>query len=144
MGFTISARGHGTRTRRYKEWICQADTYRRSQPWRRRGYSLSTSAAMWIRTTPIHSTTESVTGYVNFLAEGPVTWQSKTQVSVALSTMEAEYMALAAEVQEVEHHRMVFEELGFSVAQPTVIKEDNKACQLFAETTRGAIRGQNI
>ena len=44
----------------------------------------------------------SVTGYVNFLASGPVTWQSKTQQSVALSTMEAEYMELAAEVQEVE------------------------------------------
>ena len=44
----------------------------------------------------------SVTGYVNFLASEPVTWQSKTQASVALSTMEAEYTALAAEVQEVE------------------------------------------
>ena len=66
----------------------------------------------------------SVTGYVNFLAEGSVAWQSKTQASVALSTMDETYMTLAAEVQEVEHHRMVFEELGFSVAQPTVIKED--------------------
>ena len=75
----------------------------------------------------------SVTGYVNFLASGPVTWQSKTQQSVALSTMEAEYMALAAEVQEVEQQRMVFEELGLPVVQPTIIKEDNKACQLFAD-----------
>ena len=75
----------------------------------------------------------SVTGYVNFLASGPVTWQSKTQQSVALSTMEAEYMALAVEVQEVEHQRMVFDELGLPVVQPTIIKEDNKACQLFAD-----------
>ena len=43
----------------------------------------------------------SVTVYVNILASGPVTSQSKTQQSVALSTMEAEYMALAAEVHEV-------------------------------------------
>ena len=28
---------------------------------------------------------------------------------------------------------MVFEELGFLVAQPMVITEDNKACQLFAD-----------
>ena len=42
-------------------------------------------------------------------------------------------MALAAEVQEVEHQRMVFDELGLPVVQPTIIKEDNKACQLFAD-----------
>ena len=42
----------------------------------------------------------SVTGNVNSMAEGFVIWQSKTQTSVALSTMRAEYMALAAETQE--------------------------------------------
>ena len=30
----------------------------------------------------------SITGYVNFMSAGPVTWQSKNQTSVALSTME--------------------------------------------------------
>ena len=29
--------------------------------------------------------------------------------------------------------RMVFEELGLPVLQPTVIREDNKACQLFVD-----------
>ena len=62
-----------------------------------------------------------VTGYVNFLASGPVSWQSKTQQSVALSTMEAEYIALAVKVQEVEHQRMVFVEFGIPVVQPTII-----------------------
>ena len=42
----------------------------------------------------------------------PVTWQSKNQTSVALSTMEAEYMVLAAETQEAIWLRMVLEELG--------------------------------
>ena len=41
--------------------------------------------------------------------------------------MEAEDMALAAEVQEFEIQRMVFEELGLLVLQPIVIREDNKA-----------------
>ena len=66
-----------------------------------------------------------------------------TQALVALSTMEAEYMALAAEVQEVEMQQMVFEKLGFSIAQPTVIREDNKACQLYADHG-GTSRGQSI
>ena len=45
--------------------------------------------------------------------------------------MHAEYMALVAEIQEVEMPRMVFEELGLQVIQPRVIREDNKACKLF-------------
>jgi hypothetical protein len=36
----------------------------------------------------------STSGYVFFVAGGPVPWQAKTQESVALSTAEAEYMAL--------------------------------------------------
>ena len=75
----------------------------------------------------------SVTGFVNFMAEGPVTWQSKTQASVALSTMEAEYMALAAETQEAIWQMMVLQELGVEISSPIVIREDNKACQMFAD-----------
>ena len=47
--------------------------------------------------------------------------------------MGSEYIPLAAEVQEVEMQRMVFEELRLAVIQPTVIREDNKACQLFKD-----------
>ena len=59
-------------------------------------------------------------------------------------TMEAEYMALAAEVQAVEHHRMVFEELRFSVAQLTDIKEDNKACLHFADHAGSHLRTKHL
>ena len=34
-----------------------------------------------------------VTGYMFMLARSPISWQSRQQSSVALSTMEAEYMA---------------------------------------------------
>ena len=74
-----------------------------------------------------------VTGYVNFLASGPGTWQSKTQQSVVLSTMEAKYMALAAEVPNVEHQKTAFDELGLPLMQPTIIQDDNRACQPFAD-----------
>ena len=75
----------------------------------------------------------SVTGYVNFLAEGPITWQSHTQASIAFFSMEAEYMALMAEVHETDQKRMMFEELGLPVSQPTFMKEDNRGCLLFAD-----------
>jgi hypothetical protein len=86
----------------------------------------------------------SVTGYVNFMAEGPITWQSKTQTSVALSTMEAEYMALAAETQEAIWLRMILEELGVQLAEPVVIREDNKACQMFADHAGNFARTKHI
>ena len=35
----------------------------------------------------------STTGYVVYAAGGPIAWQSKLQTTVAVSTMEAEYMA---------------------------------------------------
>ena len=63
----------------------------------------------------------SVTGYFNFLAKGPVTIRSLPQQSDSLSTIKAKYMALAAGVQEVEHQKMVFDELRLLVLQPTIV-----------------------
>ena len=42
----------------------------------------------------------SVTGYMFMLAGSPISWQSRQQSSVALSTMEAEYMAACSATQE--------------------------------------------
>ena len=42
-------------------------------------------------------------------------------------------MALAVVVQEVEMQLMVFEKLELPMLQPTVIRKDNKAYQLFAD-----------
>ena len=39
-------------------------------------------------------TCRSTSGYVFTMARGPVSWSSKRQATVALSTMEAEYMSL--------------------------------------------------
>ena len=50
--------------------------------------------AMWILA-------KSITGYMRFMISvDPVSWQSRIQKSVALSTMEAETMAARAETQE--------------------------------------------
>jgi hypothetical protein len=45
-------------------------------------------------------TRRSTTGYVFKISGGPVSWQRRMQTSVALSSMEAEYMAASAATQE--------------------------------------------
>lgn len=45
-------------------------------------------------------TCQSTSGYVFTMASGPVSWSAKRQPTVALSTMEAEYMALTRGVQQ--------------------------------------------
>ena len=46
-------------------------------------------------------TRRSTTGYVIYAAGGPIAWQSKLQTIVAVSTMEAEYMAAFGAIQEL-------------------------------------------
>ena len=73
-------------------------------------------------------TRRSVTGYVFMLGEGPVTWNSKLQQTVALSTTEAEYMALGMATQEAIYLRRILKSLGCEQMRPTVIHEDNAGC----------------
>ena len=72
-------------------------------------------------------------GYVFRIAGGPVSWQSKTQKSVALSTAEAEYMALSDAAKEAMHLRALMLSLGLEVPGKTVIYEDNQAAIKIAE-----------
>ena len=75
----------------------------------------------------------STTGYVFLIAGGPVSWTSKTQPTVALSTTEAEYMAAAAAAQEAIWIRTILNELGFKQHGPTIIFEDNQGCIKLTE-----------
>jgi len=73
----------------------------------------------------------STSGYVTILAGGVVTYSSKLQRTVALSSAEAEYMGLAHGTQEVLFLRELVKEIGLSQNQ-TVIHVDNQAAQQMA------------
>ena len=60
------------------------------------------------------------------LRGGAITWSSRKQSSVALSTVEAEYMALSVATQEAIWLRQLQEELGVTEPGPTLIYEDNQ------------------
>jgi hypothetical protein len=86
----------------------------------------------------------SITGYVFVFAGAPLTWNSMTQHSVALSTMEAEYFAVCKAVQEAIYLRMLFEESGMKVDTPSVIKEDNQSCIAFTKNPGDHSRTKHI
>ena len=74
---------------------------------------------------------KSTSGYVVKLNGGPISWGSKKQSSVSLSTSEAEYIALSLAIQEGKWvHRLLCEILvATGVPRPAfVIFEDNQSC----------------
>ena len=78
-------------------------------------------------------TRRSVTGYVFMLAGGPVSWNSRKQSSVALSTTEAEYMAAAAAVQELVWLKRLQVQLGLPVPETLTLFEDNQSTIFLSE-----------
>lgn len=77
---------------------------------------------------------KSCSGYVLMLANGPICWRSRKQKSVALSTMEAEYMALSEVSKEIVHRRRMLSEMDMTefVTQPTLTFCDNQSAIKFS------------
>jgi hypothetical protein len=67
----------------------------------------------------------STSGYVFIAAGGVITWQSKKQTMIALSSTEAEYVALSEAGQEACWLRSLYAELGERQNIPSQIKGDN-------------------
>ena len=70
---------------------------------------------------------KSVTGWVAKVNGDPISWASKKQRTVALSTCEAELYAKAAAIQEVLWLRGLFKELGLQIQTGSVVHGDNQS-----------------
>jgi len=72
---------------------------------------------------------KSCTGNIIILANGPISWKSRKQGSVALSTMEAEYAALAEISREIIYIRRLLTHMGFKkfVKDPIRVYCDNQS-----------------
>ena len=86
----------------------------------------------------------STSGNVFLLAKGAVSWLSKKQATVALSTAEAEYVALSAATQEAIWLRRLLTDVGESLEDPTVINEDNQGAIAMAKNPVGHARTKHI
>jgi hypothetical protein len=83
---------------------------------------------------------KSVSGYAFTLGNGAISWSSKKQTTVALSTIQAEYVSLAAATQEAVWLRQLLADLGHIQKAPTCVFNDNQGCIAIAVNS-GFYRG---
>ena len=75
----------------------------------------------------------STSGYIWMLCGGPVSWKSRLQPIVALSSTEAEYITVTAAAQEGIWLRRVMGELGFEQVGATNLAVDNEGAIALSE-----------
>ncbi len=87
---------------------------------------------------------KSRTGYIIMYRGAPLLWVSKMQTQIALSTMEAEYIALSQSMRDLIPIREVLKEIMtvvFELKLDIVYHSHSKA---FADTSLGSMSRQNI
>ncbi|GJW62311.1 hypothetical protein Tco_0111646 [Tanacetum coccineum] len=69
----------------------------------------------------------STSGYLTLVGGNLVTWRSKKQKVVALSSAEAEFRGIARGITEVLWIRKLLTEIGYPPQEPSKVMSDNKA-----------------
>ena len=95
---------------------------------------------------------KSRTGYVFTIAGAPIHWSSKLQTEIALSTLEAEYIALSTAMREMLPLRRLFAEIGIRMKLRlesrgllhSTIFEDNNGCLALATAPKLTPRTKHI
>lgn len=77
---------------------------------------------------------KSISGHVFMVFGNTISWSTRKQTAVALSSMEAEYVALSSAAREAIWLRGLVTELGEDVSKPTIIYEDNQRCIITASS----------
>lgn len=85
-----------------------------------------------------------MSGVLVMLGCAPVIHRSKGQPTFALSSAEAEFMALALAVQEVLWLRQLLQKMHVKVDHATTIYVDNTAAIAMARSTDGTSRAKHI
>eukprot|EP00043_Microstomoeca_roanoka_P019083 m.209879 g.209879 ORF g.209879 m.209879 type:complete len:1254 (-) comp16937_c0_seq51:130-3891(-) len=84
------------------------------------------------------------TGYVITVNNLPVSWSSKRQPLVALSSAEAEYVAVATVAKETIWVRNLLSDLGYKQETPTTIFTDSKPAMEIASKEQTTKRTKHI
>ena len=75
---------------------------------------------------------KSTSGYVFIVGGGAITWRLKKQTTVALSSTEAEYVALLEAGHQACWLRSLYDKIGYTQESPILIKGDNDSSVTMA------------
>lgn len=87
---------------------------------------------------------KSISGYVFKVYGNTISWSSRKQATVSLSSTEAEYIALAQGSCEAMWLRNLLQDLKVKCDGPTILYEDNQSCIRVAEEPREHKRMKHI
>lgn len=85
----------------------------------------------------------SFTGFIFFMSGAPISWEARKQRTVALSTTEAEYMALGEACKEAIYLKSLISEI-FAIIHPIVIHSDNQSSIKLAHNNTYHARTKHI
>ncbi|KAH8328794.1 hypothetical protein KR067_013299, partial [Drosophila pandora] len=87
---------------------------------------------------------KSYTGWAFFAAGAAFSWESKKQSVVALSSTEAEYIALSGAAKEAMYIKKLITEMGFGGIKTLQVFSDNQSAQCLAKNPKFHARSKHI
>jgi hypothetical protein len=87
---------------------------------------------------------KSITGYIIFVSGTAISWKSKSQPCVTLSSTEAEYVALNETVREVKFIFQILETMGIEAKRPAKIYVDNVGSIFLSKNKTSGERTKHI
>ena len=89
-------------------------------------------------------TRRSVSGFVIYLCGAAISWRSKGQRSVTLSSTEAEYMSISEVATEILYVAGILKFLGISVEYPITVNVDNIGAVYLSKNATTGSRTKHI
>ena len=89
-------------------------------------------------------TSKSVSGFVCLLNGAAISWRSKVQATVAMSTAEAEYDAMSLCAQEAAYLRDLMEDMGYPQRKPTTVFGDNQPAIFMTQNPATSNRFKHV
>jgi hypothetical protein len=82
----------------------------------------------------------SVTGFIIYLMGIPVSWRSKAQRGVTLSSSKAEYVAISEAVKEIKFMYYLLKDIGFDIELPIVVRTDNIGVHFMSQNVSTGVQ----
>jgi len=86
----------------------------------------------------------SITGYCIYLNGCLVSWKSRGQKHVTLSSTEAEYVAVAEACTDIMFIKMIMEFLQMKVQKPVIVHCDNVGAIFMGKNAKQSVRTKHI